>query len=455
MCVYPSTGVGGGSAEKQINTSTGNFDKHPLAAAVQDLLATRDEVIAEVHCTPRMRVDNEVSRLNSSLEQLVMHMKVVQEVSTQYKSYWWNWNIGIGVSSLFNIGLSTSVWYNVKQEYKLHAIGLGALACSTSLALTVYLRNRFLRHQAEWLTSRSSYKTIFQGLYGVVNNGSYTGSNITNSYSGGGMHAGGVNAIDTGDAGDSSITSDDNNNNSSRIMTNSPARTLHHYASATPHSNMHPNSSMMTMWHNVVLPHLLHAPVAHVLYANEHSNPKEKGLSTYFITNLVSDKDVQYLESLLEHNMSRLRKKANRLLVNKGQSSGAVTRTETVGSGNMSSSGLHSITHDIITSGGNNHELSDSRGLDKNTTDKVEVIALANDLSPISPSSAAPGLSPVAIAPAGFTSLAHLHHIGHTNTNTNTNSNSDHNSNNKQDGSRSSSFGTEESFSLMNESITL
>lgn len=262
-----------------------------LAAAVQDLLATRDDVVAEVYATPRMRVDNEVARLQSDLESLLVHMKVLQNTFRRYSQYWWQWGAALCVSTAAQVGVGVALYNRAKAEFKYHVIGLGTLICGSLLGLGMLTKNTFCWYRAEALVTPAALDQTYERLLG-----------------------------------------------SSGRLTTSSSSSLRIRGS---------NTSLTAIWGNQVLPHMLSSNLGEVMYSNKHQNPSDTSLSSHFVSELVTDSDICTLESLLEHNMTRIRKKANRVLVSRtGSRDGSAQSNVPIGGLRMNGEGVSEETYE-------------------------------------------------------------------------------------------------------------
>lgn len=98
-------------------------------AGLRDLHTARDEVVAEVRKAPQRRMDNVLTNLHDSVNQLMMHATLLQDVRNRYTKFYWQckWQeLGVGCSGT---GLAALLSYSGMVPTEV----TGALVASTVL----------------------------------------------------------------------------------------------------------------------------------------------------------------------------------------------------------------------------------------------------------------------------------------------------------------------------------
>ncbi len=82
-----------------------------IGAGLQDLHQTRDDVVGEVMKAPKRRVDNVITHLNDSVQLLLMHAQISQDVQMKYSKLVWNNRVQELGSLTAGVGLSVLSFY--------------------------------------------------------------------------------------------------------------------------------------------------------------------------------------------------------------------------------------------------------------------------------------------------------------------------------------------------------
>mmetsp|Transcript_1238 Transcript_1238/g.1950 ORF Transcript_1238/g.1950 Transcript_1238/m.1950 type:complete len:549 (+) Transcript_1238:60-1706(+) len=102
----------------------GGGESSPTAAVpstssgLADLHQTRDDVVAEVMKAPKRRIDNTITHLNDSVNLLLMHARIVDDVRKRYSQRLWEHRIQEGGSLLTGSALTAlSVYTNLPVQF--------------------------------------------------------------------------------------------------------------------------------------------------------------------------------------------------------------------------------------------------------------------------------------------------------------------------------------------------
>jgi hypothetical protein len=133
-----------------------------VAQGLADLELTREDVVQEVLNAPKRRVDNEISRLTDAVSLLQMHLRVVDELSKQYKSAQFRSRLMLaltGTSSVAAVAAFAVLGFPpelVAGVFAAGSVGSGGL---------FWWQTRDLRRQSGQLATESAMNAAFQKLY--------------------------------------------------------------------------------------------------------------------------------------------------------------------------------------------------------------------------------------------------------------------------------------------------
>jgi hypothetical protein len=95
-----------------------DMGERSLGLGLADLHQTREEVIAEVMKAPQRRVDNVITQLHDSLQLLLMHVLVAEDIRSKYARYEWENKLQEVGTLLSGVGISAmAMYWSVPYEF--------------------------------------------------------------------------------------------------------------------------------------------------------------------------------------------------------------------------------------------------------------------------------------------------------------------------------------------------
>lgn len=118
-------------------------------SGLSDLQQTRDDVVLEVMKAPKRRMDNVITHLHDSVHQLLMHIRITEDVCSRYSKVFWIFRmqeIGLFItgSSLVTMGIYNDFSFEIKSGITLVTVfGIALLKWINSFKL-VKVEKQFL-----------------------------------------------------------------------------------------------------------------------------------------------------------------------------------------------------------------------------------------------------------------------------------------------------------------------
>lgn len=130
------------------------------ASTLADLQHTRDDVVTEVMKAPKRRIDNVITHLHSSVHQLLMHARILDDVRTRYRNIlWYCYKQQLGIA-LTGVGVTGSLGFytSLPMEY---TSGIGITSLLSLVLLHSFHRTK-LQNLERDLISRHQLALSFQ-----------------------------------------------------------------------------------------------------------------------------------------------------------------------------------------------------------------------------------------------------------------------------------------------------
>ena len=159
MCLPPDYRT---KAFAREDTDPNNAETNSLGQGLLDLQTSREDVVQEVMNAPRRRVDNEITRLNDSLQLLKMHCQVLDNVVASYRASLWRWRFILAGSSLASVGTVASA---IVFALPLEITGSATILAIIGNAGLFIWQNRQLHGEAQRLASDEHLHSVFQRIY--------------------------------------------------------------------------------------------------------------------------------------------------------------------------------------------------------------------------------------------------------------------------------------------------
>eukprot|EP01038_Epipyxis_sp_PR26KG_P007666 gene7666-10430_t len=139
-----------------------NNDVGMSGIGLKDLEDSREEVVREVLNAPKRRVDNEITRLSDSVSILQMHLKIVDDLSRQYRNAALTMKLStlgiLSVTSIVTGGLFTL-------QMPIELLGGTVLFGSISSGVVYYYQSNSLTKFANLLITSDNMLATFKKLY--------------------------------------------------------------------------------------------------------------------------------------------------------------------------------------------------------------------------------------------------------------------------------------------------
>ena len=129
-------------------------NQQPLGQGLADLHQTRDEVVAEVMKAPKRRTDNVITHLNDSVQLLLMHAIVTEDLRSTYSRLAWDTRMREAGALGLGVGASAAGAY----------LGAPPEASGAALAAGVLVSGGMHWYHGSWLEEREARLTSGDGL---------------------------------------------------------------------------------------------------------------------------------------------------------------------------------------------------------------------------------------------------------------------------------------------------
>eukprot|EP01041_Mallomonas_annulata_P004661 gene4661-9247_t len=150
------------AGDRGADSDGGGEEAASLGQGLLDLQTSREDVVQEVLNAPKRRIDNEITRLNDSLQLLQMHCQILDTIILSYRKLLWKSRFitaGTSISTATLFGGAVSLGLPMEL---LAAVGsLGALG---NAGLWLWFRN-ILQHEAHDLISETRLENTFNRAY--------------------------------------------------------------------------------------------------------------------------------------------------------------------------------------------------------------------------------------------------------------------------------------------------
>ena len=241
----------------------------------------RDEIIQEVYSVPYKRLDNEVTRVNQDIGSMLLYSNIYLKISTLYINKIYSWNKRLLVSLLASISVPILGYMYIKEEYKSVCRNIGVIANILYFPLLYQISNYYCYQYGKQLLYADQLDEYYMQKYESTGN----------------------------------IKS---NTNATTANSTSTSNSVTNYTSSTNNTNMiipsrisqRPNEFYSGLWYKSIKPHIQQVLSVDHLYQS-YSN---QALSLFYVKSLVTDADITHLESVMDINIIRLRKRATKWL---------------------------------------------------------------------------------------------------------------------------------------------
>ena len=246
------------------------------------MFVRRDEIIQEVYSVPFKRLDNEVTRVNQDVGSVLLYSHIYLRIADLYSGLVRAWDRRILAAAVTTLALPAVGYMYVREEYRLPWRNISIAVNLLYLPVLYQLSNYLCYQYGKQLLQGDSLDQLYRQKYESTGS---TSAGFVNS----GISNGGV-------SGDGNLAAGGGGGNGSMLI---PSRIA-----------QRPNEFYSGLWYKSIKPHMQQVLTADHLYRS-YSN---QALSLFYIRSLVTDADIAHLESVMELDIIRLRKRATKWL---------------------------------------------------------------------------------------------------------------------------------------------